>query len=156
MTLEEYNEQLVKSFIAFCRTVIHNEAVNAHRQIAARAKKEIPLSTLSHSELSKLFYEDNYRLYRKTYYVQGNPVHVYDQPLGEVLQYLSPQRRDVILMTYFLNYSDTDIARLLRISNPTVNDRKKAALKKLRELLEEIDDAEMDHPRNRTGRKKRG
>ncbi len=141
MTREQYNEQLVKSFIAFCRTVIHNEAINAHKQIAARAEKEIPLSALSHSELSELFYEDTYRPYRKTYFVQGNPVHVYDQPLGEVLQYLSPQRRDVILLTYFLDYSDADIARILRISSPTVSDRKNAALKKLRELLEELEDA---------------
>lgn len=141
MTREQYNEQLVKSFITFCRTVIRNEAINAHKQIAARAEKEIPLSALSHSELSKLFYEDSYRPYRKTYYVQGNPVHVYDELLGEVLQYLSPQRRDVILLTYFLDYSDADTARLLRISSPTVNDRKTAALKKLKELLEDIYDA---------------
>ena len=136
MTREEYNEQLVKSFVAFCRTIIHNEAINTHKQIATRAEKEIPLSALSHSDLSKLFYEDTYRPYRKTYFVQDTPVHVYDQSLGEVLQYLSPQRRDVILLTYFLDYSETDIARLLRISNPTVNDRKTAALKKLKELLE--------------------
>lgn len=141
MTRDEYNEQLVKSFIAFCRTVIRNEAINAHKQIAVRSEKEIPLSALSHTDLSSLFYEDTYRPYRKTYYVKGNPVHVYDQPLGEVLQYLSPQRRDVILLTYFLDYSDADIARLLRISSPAVSDRKKAALKKLRELLEELEDA---------------
>ena len=44
-------------------------------------------------------------------------------------------------MTYFLDYSDADIARLLRISSPTVSDRKNAALKKLKELLEELEDA---------------
>lgn len=141
MTLEQYHDYLEKSFDAFCRAVIRNEAINAHKKIAARAEKEIPLSALSHSELSALHYEDTYRPYRKTYYVQGRPVHVYDQPLGEVLQYLSPQRRDVILLCYFLDYSDADIARLLQISSPTVNDRKAAALKKLKQLLEEIENA---------------
>jgi len=141
MTRDQYNQYLIKSFITFCRAVIHNEAINAHKQIATRAEKEMPLSALSHNELSKLFYEDTYRPYRKTYYVQGNPVHVHDQPLGEILQYLSPQRRDVILLSYFLDYSDVEIARLLRISSPTVNDRKAAALKKLKEMLEDIYDA---------------
>lgn len=141
MTREEYNEYLVKSFISFCRTVIHNEAINIYREMAAKGEKEIPLSALSHNELSKLLYEDTYRPYRKTYIVQGNPVHVYDQPLGEVLQYLSPQRRDIILLTYFLEYSDADIAQLLRISSPTVSSRKQAALKKFKELLEGMDDA---------------
>lgn len=138
MTHEQHTEYLVKSFDAFCRTVIHNEAINAHKRLAARAKKEIPLSALSHSELSNLLYEDCYHPYRKTYYVQGNPVHVHDQTLGEALQYLSPQRRDVILLTYFLDYSEADVARLLHISSPTVSNRKSAALKKLKELLEEI------------------
>lgn len=141
MTHEEYSNQLVKSFVAFCRTVIRNEAINAHKKIADRAEKEIPLSALSHKDLSKLFYEDTYHPYRKTYFVQGNPIHVYDQSLGEVLQYIPPQRRDVILLTYFLDYSDADIARLLRISSPTVSERKNAALKKLRELLEELENA---------------
>lgn len=141
MTREEYNEQLVKSFIAFCRTVIRNEAINAHKQMAARAEKEVPISALSHSELSKLQYEDTYFPYQKTYYVKGNPVYVKNQSLGEVLQFLPPQRRDVILLTYFLDYSDADIARLLRISSPTVSDRKKAALKRLKELLEEMENA---------------
>lgn len=139
MTREQYNEYLEKSFDAFCRRVIRNEAINAHKQLATRAEKEIPLSALSYGELSSLFYEDTYRLYRKTYYVQGQPVHVCDPHLGEVLQFLSPQRREVILLMYFLDYSDADIARLLRISSPTVSNRKHAALKKLRELLEEID-----------------
>ena len=139
MTPEQYNEYLEKSFDAFCRRVIRNEAINAHKQLAVRAEKEIPLSALSYGELSTLFYEDTYRLYRKTYYVRGQSVHVCDPHLGEVLQFLSPQRREVILLTYFLDYSDADIARLLRISSPAVSNRKHAALKKLRELLEEID-----------------
>lgn len=141
MTLEQFHDYQEKSFDAFCKTVIRNEAINEHKRIAAQAEKEIPLSSLSYSELSALHYEDTYRPYCKTYYVQGRPIHVYDQPLGEVLQYLSPQRRDVILLCYFLDYSDADIARLLRISSPTVNSRRTAALKKLKELLEEIANA---------------
>ena len=139
MTHAQYNEYLERSFDAFCRTVIRNEAINAHKRITARAQKEIPLSALSHSELSNLYYEDSYHPYCKTYYVQDTPVRIYDPSLGEVLQYLTPQRREIILMTYFLDYSDTDIARLLRVSSPTIHNRKRAALEKLKELLREID-----------------
>lgn len=141
MTLEQYHDYLERSFDVFCRTVIRNAAINAHKEIAARADREVSLSSLSYEDLSTLKCEDSYRPYQKTYYVQGRPVQIYDQHLGEVLQYLPPQRRDVILLCYFLDYSDADIARLLQISSPTVNDRKTAALKKLRELLEEIEDA---------------
>lgn len=138
MTLEQFHDYQEKSFDAFCKAVIRHEAINVHNRIAAQAEKEIPLSALSPSELSALQYEDTYHPYQKTYYVQGRPIHVYDQLLAEVLQYLSPQFRDVILLYYFLDYNDTDIARLLRISSPTVNNRRTVALKKLKKLLEEI------------------
>ena len=141
MTIEQYHEYLEKSFDAFCKAVIRNEAINLHRQIAVRVEKEQPLSTLSHSELARFCYDDTYHLYKKVYYVQETPVVVYDQTLGEVLQFLSPWRRDVILLKYFLDYSDTDIAKLLHISSPTVSRRMTSALKKLKELLEGMGDA---------------
>lgn len=139
MTIEQFQKYQEQSFDAFCKTVIRNEAINEHKRISVQTEKEIPFSALPNSELSALYHEDIYRPYSKTYYVQGRPIIVYDQSLGEVLKFLSPQRRDVILLKYFLDYSEADIARFLHISSPAVNNRKTAALKKLKELLEEID-----------------
>ena len=139
MTLEQFKEYQERSFDAFCKAVIRNEAIDIHRKMTTQARKEVPLSSLSQSELASLCYEDTYHPVYKVYYVQGRPVRICDQTLAEVLQHLSPARRDVILLYYFLNYSNSDIARLLHISSPTVNNRKHAALKKLKGLLEEID-----------------
>lgn len=141
MTAEQFRNYQEQSFDAFCKKVVRNEAINIHNRLAALAEKETPLSALSHSELSAFYYEDTYRPYQKTYYVQDHPIHVYDQALGDVLQFLTPSRRDVILLCFFMDYSDSDIARLLRISSPAVSARKAVALKKLKELLEEIKDA---------------
>lgn len=141
MTFEQYHNYLERSFDAFCKTVIRNEAINIHKQIASRAEKEIPLSSLSHSQLSELSYDDCYHPYCKTYYVRGYPVNVCDQLLAEVLYHLPASYRDVILLYYFLDYNDTDIARLLRIRSQTVANRKVAALKRLKKLMEEIDNA---------------
>lgn len=141
MTLDQFYDYQEKPFDAFCKAVIRNEAINEHKRLAALAEKEVPLSALSSSELAALHYEDTYHPYRKTYYVQGLEIHVYDKLLGEVLQYLAPQRRDVILLFYFLGYSDSEIARTLHISNPTVNNRRNAGLRRLRELLEDLDNA---------------
>lgn len=61
--------------------------------------------------------------------------------LGEVLQYIAPPRRDVILLCYFLELSDAEIGRLLHINRKTVSYRRESALRKLKELLEGLDDA---------------
>ena len=141
MTLEQFRKYQEQSFDAFCKKVIRNEAINIHKHLAARAERDLSLSALSNADLSALYYEDTYHLYHRIYYVQDKPVRVCDPVLGELLQFLTPQRRDVLLLYFFLDYSDADIARLLRISSPAVSARKTVALRKLKELLEEIKDA---------------
>lgn len=141
MTVEQFRNYQEQSFDAFCKKVIRNEAINIHKHLIALAEKEMPLSALSGSDISALCYEDVYHPYQRTYYVQGRPIRIHDPILGETLQFLTPSRRDVILLCFFLDYSDSDIARLLRISSPTVSARKTIALKKLKELLEGIENA---------------
>lgn len=141
MTTEQFYTYQEQSFDAFCKAVVRNESINAHNEIAARAEREIQLSALSDGELAALCTEDIYRPYSRTYYVKGNAVKIYDQSLGEVLQFLPPNRRDVILLCYFLDYNDAEIARLLHISGPTVNNRRTAGLRRLKKLLEDRENA---------------
>lgn len=141
MTIDEYHNYLEKSFDAFCKIVIRNEAINLHKQIKARLEKEVPLSTLSDMQIYQLNYYDHYHPYCATYYVQDIPIKVQDSLLAKGLQYLPHTQRDVILLHYFLEYNDSDIARLLRVRSQTVANRRIAALKRLKEILEVLKDA---------------
>lgn len=136
MTFEQFKSYQEQTFDAFCKAVIRNEATDIHRKRKRTAEKERPFSSLTHAELSAFYHEDTYQPYLTTYYVQGLPICVHDLFLGEALRFLPPQRRDVILLSYFLDYSDTEISRLLNISCPTVRNRKTAALNKLKSLME--------------------
>ena len=73
MTLEEFHTYQEQTFDAFCKAVIRNESMDAHRELAAEARQEVSMSTLSADELLSLSAEDTYNLYRKTYYV-GNSI----------------------------------------------------------------------------------
>ena len=139
MTLEQLCRYQEESFDAFCRKVIRNAAFSAHRQLNQKAEKELCISELSDSELVFLQTFDSYRTYCKTFLVRGHLVRVYDPDLGEVLQHLSPQRRDVILMKYFLGFNDYEIGRLLNVDHKAVEYRRKEGLRRLRELLEDIE-----------------
>ena len=50
-----------------------------------------------------------------------------------------PNKRSVLLLSFFGEYSDCEIARLLGISNATVSYRKKDALRRLRVMMEAMD-----------------
>lgn len=135
MTKEEYGTCLVKTFIAFCRTVIRNTATDCHRKNKTRCEREKSLFALSESELESLSIKDTYDLYRKEYDVLGETVIVHDTDLGEALQYLQPQLRNIVLMRHFLDMSNTEIANKLNISNSTVAYRLEVALKQLKEQM---------------------
>ena len=66
----------------------------------------------------------------------GSIIVVRDKNLGEALQYIIPQKRAVILLSYFAGYNDTEVANILGVSPTSIARRKKSALLRLRELLE--------------------
>ena len=61
---------------------------------------------------------------------------VRDKNLGEALQYIIPQKRAVILLSYFVGYNNTEVANILGVSPTSIARRKKSAFLRLRELLE--------------------
>lgn len=55
-------------------------------------------------------------------------------------RFYAPTQRRKLLLSFFKEYSDMDIARLMKISHKTVAYRKQMAMKKLRILLEGSED----------------
>ncbi len=141
MTLERFYRYQEESFDAYCKKVIRNESATVHAKLKDRAEKEITFSNLSDHELKSLYTLDIYHPYCKTFPVRGYTVRVYSPTLGEILQYISPQRRDVILMSYFLGFNDCQIGKLLHIDHKTVDYRRTEGLRRLKELLEGFENA---------------
>ena len=132
--LEQYHEC---SFDAFCKKAIRNLAIDAKR---IYWKKSMVTSDdeLLANYVKSLKTEDTYDLnkYEKIYYVNGVKVVVINESVGEALKFIMPNKRAVLLLSFFMDYRDSDIARSLRITNSTVSYRKKQALKQLKILLE--------------------
>ena len=132
--LELYHEC---SLDAFCKKAIRNLAVDAKRiywKKTMTASDEELLATYVKSIMT----EDTYDLnnYEKIYYVNGLKVVVTNETVGEALKFIMPNKRAVLLLSFFMDYRDSEIARTLRITNSTVAYRKKQALKQLKVLLE--------------------
>lgn len=67
-----------------------------------------------------------------------------DERIGEAVQFIMPNQRAVLLLSFFKEYSDMDIARLMGISHKKVAYRKKRAMQKLKSLLEGMDHDEKE------------
>lgn len=136
MTQIELQEYHVHAFDAFCKRVIRNAAVDAFRKTKRKQKVEMDIDDPMIAYIHSIQTHDTYTLYSRTYYVKEQPIVVRDKNLGEALQYIIPQKRAVILLSYFAGYNDTEVANILGISPTSIARRKKSALLRLRELLE--------------------
>ena len=131
--LQEYHEH---AFDAFCKRVIRNATVDAFRSSKRKQKREVDIDDPMIAYIHSIQTHDTYSLYSRTYYVKNQAITVRDKHLGEALQYIIPQKRAVILLSYFAGYNDTEVANILGVSPTSISRRKKSALLRLRELLE--------------------
>ena len=83
--------------------------------------------------------EDQYQLYGRTFVVRGISLVVRDAVIGECLQFIPPNKRAVLLLSFFGELSDSEIAAFLRISKATVTYRKKDGIRRLRAMMEAME-----------------
>ena len=142
---EEYKEHIEYTFAAFCKVVLRNAAITAYRDLGRKQKREVSLDYLLSETSFEPFATDNYfEQYDKptVFVVNGQEVVVASKRLADVLCRLSEQRRTVLLMYFFLRYTDEKIGREYGRSRSTVNYWKLAALKQLRKAWEETTNEE--------------
>ena len=138
MTLEQFRTYKERAFESFISKLIKNEGKDARKEIARRAKHEVTFSQLIESELSQISTTDNYEMESMTFAIKGDTVTVHDIMLGKALASLPPQRREVILLSYFLNLNDMQIGDIMHLGTSTINKRRHATLHRLKEILEAL------------------
>ena len=116
--------------------VIRNASVDAFRASRRKQKTEMDIDDPMVAYIHSIQTHDTYTLYSRTFYVKNQPITVREKYLGEALQYIIPQKRAVILLSYFEGYNDTEVANILGVSQTSIARRKKSALMRLRELME--------------------
>lgn len=137
---EEYKEHIEYTFAAFCKVVLRNAAITAYRDFGRKQKREVSLDYLLSETPFEPFTTDNYfERYDKptVFVVNEQEIVVAGKRLANALCSLSEQRRTVLLMYFFLRYTDEKIGREYGRSRSTVNYWKLAALRQLRKAWEE-------------------
>jgi RNA polymerase sigma factor (sigma-70 family) len=127
-------------FDSICRKVLRDESRNYKKQLARRAEKETNLSELSEAELGQLYAMDEYPSDSTYFDVLDYRVGVKDERLAEALAALPSKKRDVILLSYFLDMNDTEIAEKLKVVGATIHYRRTSSLKELKLRLEVKED----------------
>ena len=90
------------------------------QRVEKNQAEAIPFCELPDIIIDKVAIWDTYKTDYTTFNICGHGIYVYDDELAKVSKQLSDRYRENILMYYFLDMSDTEIAKLQNISRSGV------------------------------------
>lgn len=125
-----------KQFAAFCCRVLKNEVCNIHIEYGRQNKKEKSFTNLSTKEFLKLSMQDCY--FKKVFNICGMQIVVSDYDLAEAIYRLQPIVRKVIILSYFADMTDKQIASILGSTAWDIFKCRAKALKQLKKYLDEV------------------
>ena len=128
-------DDIQHSFDAFCKKVLRNEARDYQDALARKRNREVYFSELPVDVLEQFAVRDTYFTDSRTFEVIGHSVCIDDETLAEAISALPVDRRDIILLSYFLDMSDAEIANVLNMVRRSVAYRRTSTLKLLKNLM---------------------
>ena len=129
-------EDTQKVFDCYCKRILKNEAINIQKHNQYMNSKQVSFTELTPEQLAQICTYDEYSSDYSRFKVLEYDIAVKDELLAEALQELPERKRDIILLSYFLDYNDVEIAELLNLVRRTVNDQRNKALKDLKNRME--------------------
>ncbi|MFV0579852.1 MAG: RNA polymerase sigma factor [Fusobacterium ulcerans] len=133
---DSIEQRVQNQFGGFCTRVLKNEANRILNEYARQREREKPLDDLSSNELEQIAAYDKYFQDEYVFEVLGRKTIVVGDLLAEALVQLPEDKRDVILLSYFLGMTDLEISQRLNAARSTISQRRGGILKELREYLE--------------------
>lgn len=130
--------QIRCAFNGFCKRALKNEAINVHRGIKRRQLREVSFSDLSPQEEKQLYTYDTYFAddeAESSFCVAGKKITA--KLLAEALHSLPEEKREAVLLYYFFDMNDAEIATLRDVPRSTVQYRRTSSFELLKRYLEE-------------------
>lgn len=136
----KFELRIRKQFDSFCKKVLRNEMINYEIAKKRRQENEVLFSEMTMAEMEKLIVMDKHMEDIERFRVLDYDIEIRDELLGEALKNLPDKKREVILMSYFLNFPDGEIAREMNLVRSTVNYHKSSSIEILRKMMEDKKD----------------
>lgn len=123
------------AFDSFCKKVLQNEARNFYDEMNHRKEREVIFSGLSEQEIEQVSTVDKYFTSVHVFSVLNYSITVNDDSIAEALRSLPERKRDIILLYYFLGFTDMEIGIKLSLGRTTIRYQRINALQELRKFV---------------------
>ncbi len=139
MKPRNHEEHKRHAFDSYCKKVLKRKSLDIHREIKRRNEREVAFSDMTAQELASLAVTDEYFSDEYVFSVLGESVGVSDADLAEALNTIAADRREIVLMSYFFDMTDKEIADKLNMARRTVAYQRANTLRILKNLMESED-----------------
>lgn len=136
----DYEKTIEHQFDSFCKTVMRNQARTIYEDNRRWHNRYVSLEALTPDDLAKICSFDNYEAECIFFTTFDYEIPIEDVLIAQALETLSKRRQDIILLSYFLDMKEMDIATLMNLAQSTVHYHKENALEELRKFMEEHTD----------------
>lgn len=136
MKLTKQEQDIVRrKFGKYCIKVLEGEALNYLAELDRLWEREVNFSNLPEDLLNQLCSYDEF--HETSYFqVMDMEVAVKDESISDALYRLPEKKRMIILMAYFLDMTEKEIAEYLNLVQSTVHYHKAESLRMLKKILE--------------------
>ncbi|EAE0903709.1 sigma-70 family RNA polymerase sigma factor [Listeria monocytogenes] len=133
----DYEKTIEHQFDSFCKTVLRNQARTIYDDNQRWKNRFVSLEALTPDDLSKLCSFDKYETECIFFTAFDYEIPIENILIAQAIESLSKRRQDIILLSYFLDMKEIDIASMINLAQSTVHYHKEKALTELRKFMEE-------------------
>ena len=137
MKPSDFQKTVQCRFESCLKKVVSHVVKDYQQGLKRRKEKEISFCELPEIIVEKLAVWDDYETDYTIFNVCGNDIRVYDDELAEALKQLSERNRETLLMYYFLEMNNEEIAKKQNISRSGVFQNRHNSLALMRKLFKE-------------------
>lgn len=145
MNSEQYREHIERTFNAFCKIVLYHAALGAYKKLRKKQQFEVSLDYLREFDFEPVTTTDEYFVkydVPTAFTLCGKTVIVESEQLAAALLRLPEKWREVLLLHYYLGYSDAEIGEMFGVCRSTIFRRRKRALRLIRKAMEALENEE--------------
>jgi len=141
---EEFEIAFDRAFRNYCLAVLRNAAIDIYRREKREKERFVPLNDIIDTPKYQEYLSYNEKFdanssIRQTFTVLGVTLEFYDDILFRALNLLSEEQRQIVLLYYCLDNSDSSICSILGMnSRSTVQYHRKIAIDRLKAYMNEF------------------
>lgn len=132
-----FQKTIENQFDYICKRTMEDERKDYLKYLSRLSKRETLFSDVSDYLVSHFSVIDSYSTDFQIFKLNGLAVGVENNLLSEALRHLADKKRKIILIYYFMDMNDTEIAELLKLNRSTVYRHRTSGLAFIKKFMEE-------------------